>query len=82
MTKTPYRAVLKPDGMVEAFTVTGQPLTEYNGPWSKKLQDKLQSTNNLIHLEGFDNFDSRMKGVYFDDPEIKDPPVRGLQKNK
>lgn len=59
----PYRAMLKPNGMVEVYNVFGEELTEFNGPWSKNLQDELQRANGFIHLEGFQNIDSRMRGV-------------------
>jgi len=71
--RIPYRAVLKPNGIVEAYTAEGELSQEYSGPWSKDLQNKIQRKNRLTHLEGFDNVDSRMRGIAF-----KSGPTRSM----
>ena len=61
----PYKAQLKLDGQIEVYNIHGDRMPELETPFTRDNQTKLLKLNKTIHLEGFDNPDSRMKGVEY-----------------
>ena len=59
----PFKAQLKKDGYIEAFDIHGESLPKYEGPYTKQLHDIILRANTAIYLDGFNNPDSRMKGI-------------------
>lgn len=59
----PYKAQLKFNGQIEVYDINGDRIPDLESSFSKEKYNALLKLNNMIHLEGFDNADSRMKGV-------------------